>query len=137
MKKADLVSSLSQKHKLPRGKAQAVIEDLFEELAAALVRDDTVDLRGFGTFSLRRAKARVGRNPQTGEAIAIPARLVPDFRPGKELLERCNPADEPSVPAAKPAQDGHFHNATPDEKSPARTVTSSLSRRAEQDRQTL
>lgn len=66
MKKADLVSSLSQKHKLPRHKSQEIIEDLFEELSQALERGDKIDLRGFGTFSVRRAKARIGRVIATG-----------------------------------------------------------------------
>jgi integration host factor subunit beta len=92
MKKADLVTSIAHKHQLPRGKTQDVIEDLLEELAAALVRGDKIDLRGFGTFSIRSAKARLGRNPRTGVTIEIPARRVPDFRPGTELLSRCNRA---------------------------------------------
>jgi len=97
MKKADLVSHLAQKYKLPRGQTQAVVEDLLEQLAAALVDGDKIDLRGFGTFSIRAAKARQGRNPRTGVTIEIPARRIPDFRPGKDLLARCNPTTVPGT----------------------------------------
>ena len=52
--------------------------------------DKKIDLRGFGTFSVRESAARTGRNPQTGEPIQIPARRVPTFKPGKELKEKVN-----------------------------------------------
>lgn len=107
MKKADLVSLLADKHKLPRNKTQDVVEDLFAELAQALRRGELVDVRGFGTFRIRVSKARQGRNIHTGAAVPIPPRRVPSFRPGKELLARCNSAAEaedisgPHVPSAQ------------------------------------
>lgn len=134
MKKADLVSSLSQKHKLPRHKSQEIIEDLFEELSQALERGDKIDLRGFGTFSVRRAKARIGRVIATGERVDIPARSIPDFRPGKELLARCNSSasaaqDTTAGPAsAKSISDGELSS---------KPATLLPVRRAEQDRQAL
>lgn len=90
MKKSDLVSLLADKHKLPRNKTQELVEDLFAELAHALKRGELVDVRGFGTFRIRLSKARLGRNLHTGGTVPIPPRRVPSFRPGKELLTRCN-----------------------------------------------
>ena len=57
-----------------------------------LKRIEKIDLRGFGTFSVRDSQARTGRNPQTGDPLQIPARRVPSFKAGKELKERCNEA---------------------------------------------
>lgn len=134
MKKADLVSSLSQKHKLPRSKAQEIIEDLFEELSLAMERGDKIDLRGFGTFSVRRTKARIGRVIATGERVDIPARSLPDFRPGKELVARCNSAASSAQSAAVSAT---LTTSISDGDSPRNPATSQSARRDEQDRQTL
>lgn len=99
MKKSDLVDLVSQKNKIPKSQAQQVLEDVFDAVTEALARGEKIDLRGFGTFSVRNSEARSGRNPRTGDAIAIPARRVPGFRPGKELKERCNLAvSSPSHP---------------------------------------
>lgn len=90
MKKADLVDLVSQKNNLLKAQTQQVLEDIIEEIALALSRGDKIDLRGFGTFSVRDSKPRPGRNPQTGDTIHIPARRVPFFKAGKDLRERCN-----------------------------------------------
>lgn len=134
MKKADLVSSLSQKHKLPRSKAQEIIEDLFEELSLALERGDKIDLRGFGTFHVRRAKARIGRVIATGARVEVPARSIPDFRPGKDLVARCNStASAPQAAAAFATSTASIS----DDDLPRKPATLLSARRAEQDRQTL
>lgn len=93
MKKSDLVDQIAGKINLPKGQVQQMVDDVFDLIAEALGRGEKIDLRGFGTFSVRESAARTGRNPQTGEAIAIPARRVPAFKPGKELKERVNTGD--------------------------------------------
>lgn len=91
MKKSDLVEVISQKNNLPKAQTQQVVEDILEQISSALEKGDKIDLRGFGTFSVRESAARTGRNPQTGDPIQIPARRMPGFKPGKELKDRCNP----------------------------------------------
>jgi DNA-binding protein HU-beta len=102
MKKADLVDAIAGKSGAPKAQVQQLVEDVFELMADALSRGDKIDLRGFGTFSVRASAARTGRNPQTGEPIQIPARNTPAFKPGKELKDRCNQAG--ATAAATPSQ---------------------------------
>ena len=93
MKKSDLVDTISSKTGLPKSQVQEIIESVFDLIGSTLASGDAkdkVDLRGFGTFSVRESKARTGRNPQTGEPIPIPARRVPGFKAGKELRDRVN-----------------------------------------------
>ena len=90
MKKADLVDAIAAKSGAAKAQVQQLVEDVFELMAEALARGEKIDLRGFGTFSVRDSAARTGRNPQTGEPISIPARRMPGFKPGKELKDRVN-----------------------------------------------
>ena len=90
MKKSDLVDTIAGKTNLPKGQVQQMVDDVFDLIAEGLSKGEKIDLRGFGTFSVRESAARTGRNPQTGEPIAIPARRVPGFKPGKELKEKVN-----------------------------------------------
>lgn len=69
---------------------EQVVDIFFEEIAARLAEGGRVELRGFGTFSTRKREARIGRNPRTGEPVAVPEKSVPYFKPGKEMRERLN-----------------------------------------------
>ena len=69
---------------------EQVVDIFFEEISARLADNGRVELRGFGTFSTRQRDARTGRNPRTGEAVDVPAKRVPYFKPGKEMRERLN-----------------------------------------------
>lgn len=99
MKKSDLVDAISGKAGLPKGQVQQMVDDVFDLIADGLSKGEKIDLRGFGTFSVRESAARTGRNPQTGEPIAIPARRVPGFKPGKELKEKVNATKTAQAPA--------------------------------------
>ena len=90
MKKSDLVDAIAGRAGVPKSQAQNIVEDVLELIAEGLTKGDKIDLRGFGTFSVRDSAARTGRNPQTGEPIQIPARKQPGFKPGKELRDRVN-----------------------------------------------
>ena len=90
MKKSDLVDAIAGKSGVAKAQAQTIVEDVFELIAEALAKGEKIDLRGFGTFSVKDSAARTGRNPQTGEPIQIPARRVPGFKAGKELRDRVN-----------------------------------------------
>ncbi len=100
MKKSDLVDAIAGKAGSPKAQVQQMVDDVFELIAEGLAKGEKIDLRGFGTFSVRDSAARTGRNPQTGEPISIPARRVPGFKPGKELKERVN-----NAPAHAPAHE--------------------------------
>lgn len=94
MKKSDLIDVVAQKHNLPKSQTQQVVEEVLDQISGALARGEKIDLRGFGTFSVRDSAARTGRNPQTGVSIQIPARRIPGFKAGKELKDRCNTEPE-------------------------------------------
>ena len=69
---------------------EAIVSTFFDEIAARLAADGRVELRGFGAFSTRARDARNGRNPRTGEVVAVSAKRVPYFKPGKEMRARLN-----------------------------------------------
>ena len=69
---------------------ERLVATFYDEIAAQLARDGRVELRGFGAFSTRDRNARTGRNPRTGESVAVDAKRVPYFKPGKEMRARLN-----------------------------------------------
>lgn len=90
MTKADLVEEVAAVSELSKKHSELVVNTFFGSIVDSLSRGDKVELRGFGTFKLRRRKARMGRNPRTGEQVHVPAKVVPFFKPGKELRELVN-----------------------------------------------
>jgi integration host factor subunit beta len=69
---------------------EKVCNVFFDEIAQRLASGGRVELRGFGAFSTREREARTGRNPRTGEAVKVPGKRVPYFKPGKEMRARLN-----------------------------------------------
>ena len=91
MTRSQLVQSILRDNPhLYRRDIQRLVATVFDEIAAALGRGDRVELRGFGAFVVKRRRARLGRNPRTGEAVAVPEKGAPFFKPGKQLRERVN-----------------------------------------------
>lgn len=89
MIKSQLITAVAERHPtLTHAEAERVVARVLEEIAEALTRGDRVELRGFGTFSVRNRPARDGRNPRTGEKVAVKEKHVPFFKAGKELRER-------------------------------------------------
>lgn len=86
--KADIAESLTDKFNLDRLESKALVELFFEEIKATLEKGDAVKLSGFGNFTIRDKSPRPGRNPKTGEDVAITARRVVTFRPGIKFRER-------------------------------------------------
>ena len=89
MTKSELIEILSRRQ--PHLKAEDVdlaVKALLEMMGGALSQGDRIEIRGFGSFSLHYRPPRMGRNPKTGESVALPAKHVPHFKPGKELRER-------------------------------------------------
>jgi len=84
----DLLAS-SQKH-LAHLDVELSVKSIIEQMSSALASGDRIEIRGFGSFSLHFRAPRMGRNPKTGEAVALPGKHVPHFKPGKALRERVN-----------------------------------------------
>ncbi len=90
MNKSELVDHISQEAELPRSAAARALDAALSGIASALERAEPVALAGFGTFNVRERAARTGRNPQTGDAIAIAASRAAAFKPGKALKDALN-----------------------------------------------
>jgi integration host factor subunit beta len=73
-----------------RQEVETIVHAIFDEITATLARGDRVELRGFGTFSVKVREARTGRNPRTGVLVSVPKRASPHFRSGLEMRERLN-----------------------------------------------
>lgn len=87
MNKAELVEAMAKITGATKADTEKSLDAFIDVVSKNIKKKDGVKLVGFGTFSVSNRKARMGRNPQTGEEIQIPARKVPVFRPGKELKE--------------------------------------------------
>ncbi|MES2859649.1 MAG: integration host factor subunit beta [Pseudomonadota bacterium] len=89
MTKSELIELLAKRQ--PHLKADDVdlaVKSLLQMMGTALADGDRIEVRGFGSFSLHFRPPRTGRNPKTGDAVALPGKHVPHFKPGKELRER-------------------------------------------------
>ena len=87
MNKRDLIAAVVDRTELSGGQAAAALEAVVDAITAALGDGDRVTIPGFGSFETRQRSARVGRNPQTGEPIKIPAGVTPAFKPATALRE--------------------------------------------------
>jgi len=87
MTKKELVKAVAEKAGIKERIARAAVNGLIEVITEALKKEEPVGIRGFGTFLMKERRPRIGVNLRTGEKIKIPAKLVPVFRPGKDLKE--------------------------------------------------
>ncbi|GMQ89442.1 MAG: integration host factor subunit beta [Gammaproteobacteria bacterium] len=103
MTKSELIEVLAAKHShLNHKDVELAVKSLIEQMSQSLSTGNRIEIRGFGSFSLHYRPPRMGRNPKTGDAVALAAKYVPHFKPGKELRERVNiyaRNDAPSEPA--------------------------------------
>jgi len=91
MTKSELIEALARKQNhLAYKDVELAVKGLLEQMSQALATGNRIEIRGFGSFSLHYRPPRVGRNPKTGESVALPGKHVPHFKPGKELRERVN-----------------------------------------------
>ncbi len=93
MIKSELVNKLTEQNPhLYQRDIEQVVDAILDTISDALAQGRRVELRGFGTFTVKKREARAGRNPRTGEAVAVSEKVVPAFRTGKEMHQRLNPA---------------------------------------------
>ena len=91
MTKSELIEILAARQvHLKSDDVDLAVKTLLEQMSASLANGDRIEIRGFGSFSLHYRPPRIGRNPKTGESVALPGKYVPHFKPGKELRERVN-----------------------------------------------
>jgi integration host factor subunit beta len=102
MTKSDLIERLCLGQKLPKGKAELLVDTIFDCLEQALRRGERIEIRGFGSFEIRSYKAYQGRNPKTGVPVPVREKRLPFFKVGKELKERVNPGGDNSDGGAEP-----------------------------------
>ncbi len=91
MTKSELIERIAQKQaQLAYRDVELAVKTILEHMAERLANGDRIEIRGFGSFSLHFRPPRMGRNPKTGDPVALPGKHVPHFKPGKELRERVN-----------------------------------------------
>ena len=89
MTKSELIARLAERFpQLVAKDADYAVKMILDALTAALVRNDRIEIRGFGSFALNYRPPRTGRNPKSGEKVQVPEKYVPHFKAGKELRER-------------------------------------------------
>jgi len=98
MTKAELVEEVSRVSDLTKKHSEVIVDTVFHSIIVALQRGEKIELRGFGSFRLRKREPRKGRNPKTGARVEVPPKQVPYFKPGKELKDLINGADIEAAP---------------------------------------
>src|ERR1700686_70968 len=95
MTKRGIIEELLARHqKYSHRQSETIVNAMFEEMAQVLERGGRIEIRGFGSFGVKQRRARQGRNPKTGELVAVEAKRIPFFRAGKELRVEINDAAE-------------------------------------------
>jgi len=90
MTKSELIDALAERSHLTKARAELVVNCVFEAMTQSLERGEGIEIRGFGSFTVRPYKPYSGRNPRTGEPVPVPAKRLPFFKVGKELKELVN-----------------------------------------------
>jgi integration host factor subunit beta len=110
MIKSQLIEILSERWTtVTKEQAEKIIDRFFDTIAEALRKGDKVEIRGFGSFRLRHRRAKDGRNPKSGQTVAVPAKKVPFFKASKELKQLLNEG-LPESPASNHPEDSSRSN---------------------------
>jgi len=89
MTRSDLIEHLAREQsQLDERDVELAVKTMLESMSEALASGERIEIRGFGSFTLHFRPPRIGRNPKNGDAVAVPGRHSPHFKPGKELRER-------------------------------------------------
>ena len=88
MTKSSIIDEIAQNNpNIPKKNIDFIVNQVFTSIKDALVEEDKVEIRGFGSFKVRVKAAKKGRNPKTGETVEVPEKKIPYFKPGKEIKE--------------------------------------------------
>jgi integration host factor subunit beta len=87
MTKSELIEAITARGEITKARAEQVVNCVFDTMTEALRRGEGIEIRGFGSFTVRPYKAYTGRNPRTGQSVAVPSKRLPFFKVGKELRE--------------------------------------------------
>lgn len=90
MTKSELIDAIAGRTELTKARAEMVVNCVFDSMTQALHKGEGIEIRGFGSFSVRPYKPYSGRNPRTGRPVPVPAKRLPFFKVGKELRELVN-----------------------------------------------
>lgn len=88
MNKSELIEALSEKKGISYKKSEEIVSTVFDAMSQAMLAGDRIEIRGFGSFVVNEYRSYTGRNPKTGESIAVKPKKLPFFKVGKELKER-------------------------------------------------
>ncbi len=88
MNKSDLIVALAEHADIGQRKSEEIVNTVFDVMSEALVRGDRIEIRGFGSFTVKEYEGYVGRNPKSGERIEVKSKRLPFFKSGKDLREQ-------------------------------------------------
>jgi integration host factor subunit beta len=90
MTKSELIEAIAARGELTKTRAEALVGCVFDSMVEAMRENEGIEIRGFGSFTVRPYKPYDGRNPRTGQPVPVPAKRLPFFKVGKELKELVN-----------------------------------------------
>jgi integration host factor subunit beta len=90
MTKSELIEAVAERTKITKSRAELVVNCVFDAMTGALERGEGIEIRGYGSFTVRNYKPYDGRNPRTGNQVAVPSKRLPFFKVGKELKTLVN-----------------------------------------------
>lgn len=105
MTKSELIESVARQLKITKSRAEQVVNCVFDTMVDSLKRGDGIEIRGFGSFTVRDCRPYEGRNPRTGEPVAVSPKRKPHFKVGKELKELVSMVPESAVGEDDDAED--------------------------------
>ena len=94
MNRSDLINALKEEANLSRKDSEKIVDTFFQTITDTLASGERVEIRGFGSFTVKKYKPYTGRNPKTGVQIRVPAKKLPFFKVGKELKEMVDQVDD-------------------------------------------
>lgn len=106
MTKSELIEAIAARGELTKARAEMVVNCVFDAMTDALQKGQGIEIRGFGSFTVRPYKPYDGRNPRTGQPVPVPAKRLPFFKVGKELKELVNDSREHTANLSDDADDG-------------------------------
>lgn len=110
--KSELIERVAESTKISKGRSELAVNTIFDAMVNSLTRGEGIEIRGFGSFTVRTYKAYEGRNPRTGEPVHVEPKKLPFFKVGKELRERVNEPTEVKPPTTGKRKAAGAHSST-------------------------